>query len=144
MNRRKVLTLLAVIPFIGNIVKALANDGVALVAAKHPAGSGTTYTDISEASLETFEINLPVYAYAGETVTCEYGHPICDFAETVHWGQTCNLPKHLTNWRQKEPIVGQFPLPICDQCGSQFVGNSNVFHFKEGWRFGPRTRKMLN
>jgi len=74
-----------------------------------------------------------VFASAGEVVTCESGHSICTFAETVNIGQY-QLPHHLGEWRQEEPKIGTFPMPVCAKCGSKFVLDNGHFHFHGGWR----------
>ncbi len=78
-------------------------------------------------------IYLPVYAEAGETVTCENGHVICNFMRSVPIGQIQDLPRDLGNWQQTPPVLGQVETPRCAKCGGEFY-RSGVFHFADGWR----------
>ena len=131
MNRRRFLSFLATLPVIGSLVPKMAADGVGLVSMAHPVGPAVADSVLSD--VEHIILTIPAYARAGETITCEEGHPICDFVQTVSFGQTQNLPEHLGNWRQDEPKVGTLPLPVCAVCGSKFTLGA-IFHFKEGWR----------
>ena len=117
MNRRSLLGALAALPFIGVMIpKAQASgDGVALTSMAHPNGAFRTY------------------ALAGEIVTCENGHPICEFTDHVCVGESFRS-RDLTNWRQEEPKVGQVPIPRCAVCGARFVLGGNVFHIGDSWR----------
>jgi hypothetical protein len=75
-----------------------------------------------------------VFAYAGDVVTCESGHPICTFAETVKFGQQQDVKRQLTAWTQEEPEPGLFLVPVCAQCEARFVDGNGHFHFPGGWR----------
>jgi hypothetical protein len=75
-----------------------------------------------------------VYAHAGETVTCENGHPICEFVETVYLGQSQDLERQLGKWRQKAPKTGSGLPQRCVQCDARWAEYVGVFHFKDGWR----------
>ena len=83
---------------------------------------------------ETWRPKPVYYAQVGETVTCEKGHPICDFVQNVHIGQMQNLPEQLGNWRQPAPEVGQFPVPGCAICGGKFYVGVGLFHIGDSWR----------
>ena len=114
----------------GSIYKG---DGVSLTSAIHPKGKKVRRHVFSKDAIETVEIDLPVYAKAGEVVTCENGHVICQFVETVCRGATQNLPKQLGHWRQKEPKVGG-PIPVCAKCGAWFYLSPGLFHIGKSWR----------
>jgi hypothetical protein len=103
----------------------------------HPIGPEAA-ADIGSYSLVVVDHTGDVYATAGETVTCENGHPICDFLETVHVGQEQDADRQLGNWRQDKPTVGQFPIPRCAKCGAPFA-TGVVYHFRDGWRDPYRT-----
>ena len=122
MNRRNLLASLAALPFIGSMFKAKAERGFPYNVRKTPEIFGT---DVSR---------LFVYAWSGETVTCENGHPICDFARTVLLGDIQNPSEDFCNWRQEEPTVGQLPLPRCAVCGGEFVKGGMVYHVGKFWR----------
>jgi hypothetical protein len=136
ISRRTFAALLAGLPLIG---RASADDGVALKSIAHPEGVGVVDAvgELNEAALESAMVELRIYAHAGETVTCENGHPICDFVEDVAIGQTQDVPRQLGNWRQDVPQVGALPLPVCAQCGAQFTDGS-AYHFADGWRHSYR------
>jgi len=81
-----------------------------------------------------------IYASAGDTVTCENGHPICDFLEDVAVGKIPDLHKQLGNWRQPEPQKGDLPKDHpCAVCGARWFNHPATlgvtFHFQDGWRF---------
>ncbi len=91
---------------------------------------------------------MKIYAKKGEHIICENGHVICEIAKTVLTG---NYQKggELTNWRQKEPRIGD-SVPLCEKCGAEFYRNNIAvdapglndvklmagirMHFKNGWR----------
>ena len=79
-----------------------------------------------------------LFAKAGETVTCENGHPICDAAHDLVYGELQDPPNDWTNWRQPEPPIGTLPAEaLCVVCGAQWfgaVGRVAQFHFEDGWR----------
>jgi hypothetical protein len=93
-----------------------------------------------------FKENVPhvvarsVYAFAGETVTCENGHPICDFVETVYFGDFQRPDQQFGNWRQSKPQVGQLPLPVCEKCGAAFTDGMR-YHIGEVWRTAMGARQ---
>ena len=113
---------------------SIRGDGVSLTSAAHPKGKKVRRRAISRDVIERVEIDLPVYAKAGEVVTCENGHPICEFVVDVISGATQNLPKQLGNWRQKVPTVGQMPIPRCAVCGARFAIAGGIFHIGSEWR----------
>jgi hypothetical protein len=104
-TRRSILQFLATVPFVGGFVPKVGIAGGVVV----------------------------VYAFAGETVTCENGHPICDFVETVELGQEQKVASQLGNWRQPSPEIGQIPIPGCNKCGAAF-SNGMVYHIGSEWR----------
>ena len=101
--------------------------------------SGVLFRREQTASLR---IDKP-YAKEGEVVTCENGHSICEFVETVYVGDMQN-PEQLGFWHQPEPETGQLPIPRCSRCNGRFY-YGGLFHMKDGWRdplglieqFGP-------
>ena len=130
MNRRKLLATLASLPFAGVLFKP--NDGVALTCGAHPIGEPCE-VELNDAALTTVEMDFPIYAHAGETVTCENGHPICDFARDVYRGMMQDPPRDFTNWRQVVPVVGERLIPMCAVCGASFT-NGLVYHVGDAWR----------
>ena len=82
-----------------------------------------------------------VYANKGDVVTCENGHPICEFTMDVYSGEPQRLPEQLGSWRQEEPHIGQVPVPVCEKCGAMFT-NGIAFHFQDGWR-GPDGKQKV-
>lgn len=135
ISRRATLAFLASLPLIG---RAFADDGVSLTAAEHPI-AGAAVGELNESALENAWVHLRVYAHAGETVTCENGHPICEFVETVVIGQMQEPARQLGNWRQDAPQVGAMPVPGCALCGAPFSDGSS-YHFADGWRRGRPLR----
>jgi len=111
----------------------MTDDGVSLTSAAHPKGKKVRGRGISKDAVETVEIDLPVYASAGETVTCENGHPICTFVSNVCVGAIFRA-SDLGHWRQEEPKVGQRPIPRCAACGARFALAGNIFHIGDFWR----------
>lgn len=80
-----------------------------------------------------------VYANAGEKVTCENGHPICEFVKTVHVGEMQALEHQLGNWQQPVPDGGALPIPGCAACGAAFT-DGMLFHINQAWR-DPENRR---
>jgi hypothetical protein len=74
------------------------------------------------------------YAREGEVVTCENGHPICEFIQTVYVGDTQDPENQLGFWHQPKPEVGQNPVPRCSKCGGRWYIAGGIMHFKDGWR----------
>jgi hypothetical protein len=72
-----------------------------------------------------------IFASLGDIVTCENGHPICAFAETVMIGQMQDVRRHFVGWTQEEPEAGSYP--VCAKCEALFT-DSGHFHFEDGWR----------
>ena len=127
--------LLSAFPFIAPLLLPPAKgDGVSLKSASHPKGKKVRMRGISKDAIETVEIDLPIYAKAGEFVTCENGHPICEFLVDVVSGATQDLPRQLGNWHQEEPKVGQAPIPRCAVCGARFAIPVGIFHIGATWR----------
>ncbi|QPF87010.1 hypothetical protein IC762_12220 [Bradyrhizobium genosp. L] len=73
------------------------------------------------------------YARKGETVTCEAGHPICDFVETVYVGEIQDVDGEIGNWRQEKVVRGTIPIPGCAICGAAFT-DGIIFHIGNEWR----------
>ena len=71
------------------------------------------------------------YAVKGEVVTCENGHFICEFLDTVNVGQSWDSTK-LGRWRQPEPKLGTMKQP-CTSCNARWFEGSYL-HFPDGWR----------
>lgn len=141
MNRRKLLSLAASLPIVGAFVKNA--DGVALRSTSHPVGVGSLDTAVEPSSIVDWQIRLPRYAAAGEQVTCENGHLICEFLVDVAVGQTQDLERQLGNWTQEPPEIGQISVPGCAVCGAEFY-RGGVFHFSDGWRTFPRRPFMVS
>lgn len=127
LSRRKLLSWLSALPFVG----------VAFSVAADPA----ELSEEEDAAFVQKWLHFPVYAFAGETVTCENGHPICDFAVTVYRGQIQNVKTQLANWRQEEPALGAYPIPGCSICGAAFT-NGTLYHIGEYWRDQETPRKL--
>lgn len=72
------------------------------------------------------------YAAKGEKVTCENGHEICTFSRDVSWGDFFT-PGDLTDWKQKEPEIGDLDPQRCESCGKPW-SDAMRFHFADGWR----------
>lgn len=121
-SRRSLIGLLASLPIVGRVLTA------------------ARAREIDPISIEAVTIDFPTYAQVGEIVTCENGHPICEFVETVAYGQMQDVAHQLGGWRQGVPEVGQLPLPACDRCGAQFTDGMR-YHFADGWR-GNRDRGL--
>jgi hypothetical protein len=73
------------------------------------------------------------YATEGEAITCENGHYICDFVQTVYEGDIQNVEEQLGNWQQTKPKLGVIPLPCCEKCGAQWTLGV-IYHIEGGWR----------
>ena len=72
-----------------------------------------------------------IYADKGETVTCENGHPICEFLDSVATGQPFSS-LHMGNWQQPEPKLGTI-AQACGICGARWF-KGPYLHFPNGWR----------
>jgi len=130
VSRRKLLSWISALPFIGAV-------GVSSVKA-----SLVELSESEEAPVRRWP-DLPVYACKGETVTCENGHPICDFVETVHCGQNQDVRMQLGNWRQDEPQLGALPIPGCAVCGAAFTTGTH-YHVGTEWRDPINRALFLN
>jgi hypothetical protein len=78
-----------------------------------------------------------LYAKAGEQVTCENGHVICEAARDLHTFATWS-PADWTNWTQPEPMPGtSLEACLCAICGARWVrAPGMIYHFADGWRDG--------
>lgn len=132
MNRRNLLSALGALPFMGWLGSKANASGLRIKSLPHvgPVGDGVALNSRAHP-----------YAVAGEIVTCENGHPICEFIETVESGQRQDLPRQLGKWRQPEPEVGTIPVPVCAVCGAQFYTGAH-FHIGESWRDPAGTIKL--
>ena len=130
MNKRKFLGFLSALPAIGWAFRPA--DGVALNSMAHPAEFFAP---------QTTDYCRRCYAFAGETVTCENGHPICDFARDVVYGTMQDTKSDFGNWRQPAPQVGDFPIPGCAVCGAPFA-DGMVYHVGDSWRVGPGAKRL--
>jgi hypothetical protein len=74
------------------------------------------------------------YAREGEVVTCENGHPVCEFVQTVFMGDMQDLENQLGFWHQPKPEVGQLEIPRCAKCNGRFYISGGIMHLKDGWR----------
>ena len=74
-----------------------------------------------------------IYAWVGDVVTCENGHPICVFMKTVKVGALQDPANQLGHWQQPEPKIGQYPIPGCARCGAPFT-NGSFYHIGDSWR----------
>ena len=74
-----------------------------------------------------------VYAHAGEWITCERGHKICQVTHDIRVGDMQSPDIDFGEWQQEEPKVGAFPIPRCALCGARFTSGT-VYHFEDGWR----------
>ena len=79
-----------------------------------------------------------VWAHKGEAIVCLNGHPVCEVARTLYFGEPLS-GKHFTNWVQPEPDHSESVANIkCKQCRSVWLrGNKRdgyQFHFADGWR----------
>lgn len=130
MKRRSLLSLIASLPLVGAFAKP--SNGVALRSISHLVGAGLDLTN-EPSGIVDGEISLTRYAAAGDQVTCENGHGICEFVCDVAVGQMQDLPRQLGNWTQDQPEIGQIEPPLCAVCAAEFY-RWGIFHFKDGWR----------
>jgi hypothetical protein len=133
MNRRSLLSMFAALPFVGSLVPAKAKEGLRIAPLKGSRGIGEGVT---------LKCRSHPYAVEGERVTCENGHYICEFMETVDVGQWFD-PKQLGNWAQEAPHVGQYPIPGCAVCGAKFSTGA-LFHIEEYWRGLNHEGNLIN
>jgi len=75
----------------------------------------------------------PIYATAGEQVTCEHGHVICDFRRDGLCGEPFDPSRLLGNWRQPEPASGDANV-VCAICQTPFY-DGLALHFADGYRY---------
>lgn len=75
-------------------------------------------------------------AKAGETVTCESGHPICDAAEDIFQDTVASV-RQFTNWRIAPPQDGT-TIESCPECGARYIRVGPdlglQLHIAGGWR----------
>ncbi len=76
-------------------------------------------------------------ARAGEVVTCQNGHQICDVAVDIARHSPGPLVSQFSNWRDiQEPKIGEI-IPPCPHCGAPFIERgllSARLHIGEEWR----------
>lgn len=82
---------------------------------------------------------MTIIAKAGDRVTCELGHHICDVAEDIKACAPGPMLKQFTNWRGYVPLSGR-PVHDCNICGRKFIrwtagllGGCQL-HVKGEWR----------
>ena len=76
------------------------------------------------------------YAKAGEIVTCETGHEICEVAKTLHVGDLIQAEQFI-NWRDREAPEPRDPIDAyCKTCGERYIRGVGGYqlHFADGWR----------
>ena len=112
MNRRSFFELFAAVPFVGVFASAAVAAPV---------------------ETKTWWPAKDIYARAGEIVTCENGHPICEFVENVFYGQIQDVTRQFGNWWQEQPKIGEFPIRGCTVCGAMFT-TGMVYHIGDSWR----------
>lgn len=61
---------------------------------------------------------MTIFAKAGEWVTCESGHRICQIARDLELGEL-QLANDFTNWQQDEPAPGAM-IAQCAVCGGDW------------------------
>ena len=82
-------------------------------------------------------------AKAGEIVTCESGHEICDVAEDIY-GHGRIASKQFANFRWDYAPKSGETVPNCPQCGARFILaraphlGGGVVHIDDEWRGVPR------
>ena len=74
-------------------------------------------------------------AKAGEQVTCENGHVICEAVQNIATAAPYSSADW-TGWTQPEPMMGtELGRCNCTVCGARWVkGPGAIFHFADGWR----------
>ena len=75
----------------------------------------------------------PIYARAGEAVTCENGHTICTFSRDAGCGEAFRQENFLCGWTQPEPRAGVVNVG-CRLCGAPFY-RGLALHFADGYRY---------
>lgn len=101
----------------------------------HDADIAGSYRSDEEATYFSLPMHYQdnPYAREGDVVTCENGHPICEFIKTVYVGDIQDPKNQLGFWHQPKPEVGQTEIPRCNTCGGRWY-LWGVLHFKDGWR----------
>lgn len=96
-----------------------------------------TVETISRGQLGAKQVTMaapgPLYACAGERVTCENGHYICTVARDIVMGAFAQRGEFMDWCFGGEPEIGK-PPPPC-QCGAPWWQPGQKFHFDNGgWR----------
>ncbi len=113
-------------------VLSLLGPGAAFLGLKQP---GKADAAIKWEPIDNKVIGVPIgdpYARIGEWTTCERGHRIAQFVKIVKCGQEFD-PAALSHWQQRVPEIGEYPVPQCEKCGSEFSTGTH-YHFDDGWR----------
>ena len=99
---------------------------------------------------------MTIFAKAGEWVTCENGHRICQIARDLIKNEMMDPPRDFANWQQSEPALGTpADAILCADCGAHWFNNGQILdqisineeagtklalvdgprlHFEDGWR----------
>ena len=145
VNRRRLLTLLGALPFVGALIKP--DDGVALMSTTHPV----TYlpSRLHEADLQGLvfdEIEFPIYAHKGEVVICAGPgrHVVGLFTEDLCLGALPWGYQFRTLGKQEQPEPGQMGPLCCHWCSGRYADEQGRFHFwTDGWRDFPKQPPRL-
>jgi hypothetical protein len=84
---------------------------------------------------ETAPQQMPLYAKAGETVTCTKGHEICDLRRDIHVGDPIQTGQ-FTNWRNQNPPEPHSEIMPCPTCGEPYIKGplAMQLHIENEWR----------
>ncbi len=88
---------------------------------------------------------MGIFAKAGELVTCENGHEICEVATDLHT-QAKITASQFRNWRFPIDTTPGNTVPNCPQCGAKFMGHPEPDKFPEGGKLhvGDEWRPVVN
>jgi len=78
---------------------------------------------------------MPLYAKAGETVTCTKGHEICDLSRDIRVGDPIQTGQ-FTNWRNQKPPEPHSDIMPCPTCGEPYIKGpfAMQLHINGEWR----------
>lgn len=130
VSRRGIFGLLASLPVVG---KAFAKDipESALTPVDVPTKWPPHVTIASSGDSRPRNYSH-VYAWCGEVVTCENGHPVCSFTRTVFW-RDMQKPGDLAFYHTQEvPAFGETNVKPCAVCGAKWWDNQHLF-FRGRW-----------